>query len=86
MDKFLLFTTGGATTDPLTLNSSEVAMYNASSFKGMKPQGPTGLDLFFETNHTREVVTLEIKNKTHSKIPVSEQRLDCMLIFSTFPC
>ena len=68
MDKFLLFTTGGATTDPLTLNSSEVAMYNASSFKGMKPQGPTGLDLFFETNHTREVVTLEIKNKTHSKI------------------
>ena len=68
MDKFLLFTTGGATTDPLALDSSEVAMYNASSFKGMKPQGPTGLDLFFETDHTREVVTLEIKNRTHSKI------------------
>ena len=63
MDKFLLFTTGGATTDPLALDSSEVAMYNASSFKGMKPQGPTGLDLFFETDHTREVVTLEIKKQ-----------------------
>jgi len=68
MDKFLLFTTGSATADPLNLDSSQAAMYSASSFKGMKPQDSRSLDLFFETSHGREIVTLKIKNGTHTSI------------------
>ena len=68
MDKFLLFTTGSATADPLNLDSSQAAMYSTSSFKGMKPQDSRSLDLFFETNYGREIVTLKIKNGTHTSI------------------
>lgn len=68
MEKFLLFTTGGGTADPLNWDSSEAAVYSMSSFKGMKPQDSRSLDLFFETDRSREIVTLKIKNGTHTSI------------------
>lgn len=68
MEKFLLFTTGGGTADPLNWDSSEAAVYSIKDFKGMKPGDSRSIDLFFETQSGKEVVTLGIKNGTHSKI------------------
>jgi len=68
MEKFLLFTTGGGSTDPLNLNSDESAVYSVNDFKGMKPADARSVDLFFDTNYGKEIVTLGVKNGTHSKI------------------
>ena len=68
MNKYLLFTTGGGSTDPLNLNSDEATVYSANDFRGMKPADAQSLDLFFDTNYGKEIVTLGIKNGTHSKI------------------
>ena len=68
MEKFLLFTTGGGTADPLNWDSSEAVVHSIKDFKGMKPGNSRSIDLFFETQSGKEVVTLGIKNGTHSKI------------------
>ena len=68
MEKFLLFTTGGGSADPLNWDSSEAVVYSIKDFKGMKPGDSRSIDLFFETQSGKEVITLGIKNGTHSKI------------------
>ena len=66
MEKYLLFTTGNGSADPLNWTSDEAALYSASELKGIKPSSSRSIDLFFETNHGEEVVTLGIKNSTHT--------------------
>ena len=66
--KFLLFTTGGGSSDPLNWDSSEAALYNVKDFEGIKPASARTMDMFFNTTHGREVVTLKIKNGSHSRI------------------
>ena len=67
-EKYLLFSTGGGTTDPLNLDRHEMAVYCAKDFKGMKPASGRSLDLFFVTEKGQEIVTLKIKNGLHSKV------------------
>ena len=68
MEKFLLFTTGGGSSDPLNWDSSEAALYSLRDFEGMKPVSARTMDMFFNTRHGREVVTLKLKNGSHSRI------------------
>ena len=65
MEKFLLFTTGGGSADPLNWSSDEAALYSTSELKGIKPSSSRSIDLFFETNHGDEVVTLGVQNHKH---------------------
>ena len=66
MEKFLLFTTGNGSADPLNWSSDEAALYSISELKGMKPSSSRSIDLFFETTQGEEVITLGIKNSTHA--------------------
>ena len=68
MEKFLLFTTGAGSSDPLNWDSSEAALYNVKEFSGIKPSSARTLDLFFDTGHGREIVTLSIDNGTHIRV------------------
>tara|TARA_R110002020_G_scaffold285238_4_gene500784 strand:+ start:987 stop:1838 length:852 start_codon:yes stop_codon:yes gene_type:complete len=68
MDKFLLFTTGGGSADPLNWSNDEAALYPVSQFKGMRPASGRTIDMFFETSFGKEVVTLGIKNMTHIQV------------------
>ena len=68
MEKFLLFTTGGGSVDPINWSSDEAALYSTSELKGMKPASARSVDLFFETTYGKEVVTLGIKNSTHAAV------------------
>ena len=68
MDKFLLFTTGGGSADPLNWSNDEAALYPVSQFKGMRPASGRTIDMFFETSFGKEVVTLGIKNMTHVQV------------------
>jgi len=65
MEKYLLFTTGGGTSDPLNWSKDEAALYPVSKFNGVRPNGPRGLTLYFEGGST---VKLGIKNGFHTKI------------------
>jgi len=67
-EKYLLFTTGGGSSDPLNWDSSEAAIYSIKDFKGMKPTSARTIDMFFKTDIGREVVTLSIKNGTHISV------------------
>jgi hypothetical protein len=66
--KFLLFTTGNGSADPLNWSSDEAALYSTSELKGMKAASARSVDLFFETTYGKEVVTLGIKNSTHVEV------------------
>lgn len=68
MEKFLLFTTGGGSADPLNWTNDEAALYPVAQFKGMKPASSRTIDMFFETSFGKEVVTLGIKNMTHASV------------------
>jgi hypothetical protein len=68
MEKFLLFTTGNGSADPLNWSSDEAALYSISELKGMKPGSSRSIDLFFETTYGKEVVTLGIKNSMHTSV------------------
>ena len=68
MNKFLLFTTGGGSSDPLNWYSSEAALYNAKDLESIKPSSPRNLDLIFNTSNGIEIVTLKIKNGLHSRV------------------
>mgnify|MGYP003115708062 CR=1 FL=1 len=65
MEKFVLFTTGGGSADPLNWTSDEAALYSISEFKSMKPASSRSIDIFFETSSGEEIVTLGVKNMTH---------------------
>ena len=68
MEKFLLFTTGGGTSDPLNWDSSEAALYNVKDLESIKPASARDIDLTFNTSTGIEIVTLKIKNGLHNKI------------------
>jgi len=68
MSKFLLFTTGEGTTDPLNWSSSEAAIYPIDTFQGVKPYDAKTLDLFFKTINGKEIVSLYLKNNSHAKV------------------
>ena len=68
MEKFLLFTTGGGSSDPLNWDSSEAALYSVSELESVKPSSGRELDLTFNTGSGKEIVTLKIKNRAHSVI------------------
>ena len=68
MEKFLLFTTGGGTSDPLNWDSSEAALYNVKDLESIKPSSARNIDLIFNTSNGKEVVSLKIKNGLHNKI------------------
>ena len=68
MEKFLLFTTGGGSSDPLNWDSSEAVLYNAKDLESIKPATARSLDLTFNTSSGTEIVTLKIKNGLHNKI------------------
>ena len=68
MEKFVLFTTGGGSADPLNWSNEEAALYPVSQFKGMRPASGRTIDMFFETSFGKEVVTLGIKNMTHTLV------------------
>ena len=68
MEKYLLFTTGGNTADQLNLDSSEIAMYNIKDFKGIKPKDARTLDIYFETSNGKEIVSLGVRNGSHSTV------------------
>ena len=71
MEKFLLFTTGGGSQDPLNWSSDEAALYSTSELKGMKVANLRSIDLFFETTYGKEIVTLGIQNSTHTQVMAS---------------
>ena len=68
MEKFVLFTTGCGSADPLNWSNDEAALYPVSQFKGMRPASSRTIDMFFETSFGKEVVTLGIKNMTHVQV------------------
>jgi hypothetical protein len=68
MNKFLLFTTGGGSTDPMNWDSSEAALYSVKDLKSIKPTSSSTISLFFETQDGKEVVTLTVVNGSHSKV------------------
>ena len=68
MAKFLLFTTGSGTADPLNWDSTEAAIYPIDTFQGIKPYDARTLDLFFKTINGKEIVSLYIKNNTHARV------------------
>jgi hypothetical protein len=68
MNKFLLFTTGGGTSDPLNWDSSEAALYNVKDLESIKPSNARTLDLTFNTSEGKEIVSLKIKNGLQNKI------------------
>ena len=68
-EKYLLFTSGGGSTDPLNWSRDEAALYPVSKFLGIRPGSYSTLDLFFDSGSgTQEKVILKIKNGTHIKV------------------
>ena len=68
MERYLLFTTGGGSSDPLNWDSSEASLYSVKELSSIKPASARTLDLFFDTGKGREVVTLKIGNGTHVRV------------------
>jgi len=68
MDKYLLFTTGGGSADPMEWSRDEAAIYSAKDLRGIKPASKSTIDLFFNTQEGNEVVTLTVVNGSHSKV------------------
>ena len=68
MDKFLLFTTGGGSADPMNWSSNEASVYSANDLRGIKPTSASTLEVFFSTQNGNEVVILTIVNGSHSKV------------------
>ena len=47
MKKWLLFTDGGGSSDPLNWDSSEAGLYSSEDLRTIEPSGPRTLDLIF---------------------------------------
>ena len=67
-EKYLYFTNGGGSTDPLNWSRGEMALYPVSMFKGVRPHSGSAIDLFFEGGSK---VRLTIKNGFHAKITLA---------------
>lgn len=68
MKTWLLFTSGGGTSDPLNWDSSEAGLYSREDLKTIKPSGPNSLDLVFDVLGVAETVTLKIANGSHIQV------------------
>ena len=68
MNKFLLFTTGGGSADPINWDISEAALYSVKDLKSIKATSSSTVGLFFETQDGKEVVTLTVVNGPHSNV------------------
>ena len=71
MEKYLLFTNGNGSADPLNWSRDEAALYPVSKFLGIRPTSSTTLEMYFEDNN---IVILKIQNGYH---------VDCMNTIGT---
>jgi len=60
MNKFLLFTTGGGSTDPMGYSSDEAAIYNSNDLKSIKPGSKSTVKIIFQSQTTKDTVTLTV--------------------------
>jgi len=65
MEKFLLFTSGGGSTDIMNWSRDDAALYPVSKFLGVRPTGTNSVELYFEGIDS---VTLNIKNNSHIRV------------------
>ena len=70
MEKYLLFSSGGGSADPLNFDKTEMGLWPASSFLGLRASSARTIDLFFKAHQegdffTHDKVVLSIKNGTH---------------------
>ena len=65
MEKFLLFTSGGGSTDIMNWSRDDAALYPVSKFIGIRPAGTNSVELYFEGS---DKVTLNIKNNSHVRV------------------
>ena len=66
--KFLLFTTGGGSDDPVHMDHGEAAMYNANDLRSVKPVDPRTVELIFSTASGTELVLIGVQNATQNKV------------------
>ena len=64
-EKYLLFTTGGGSSDPLNWSRDEAALYPVSMFQGIRPNSSNTLLLYFGNENGVSTVELKIINNTH---------------------
>ena len=64
-DKYLFFSTGEGTSNPLAWKKEYSGLYPVSKFSGIRPKDSTTLVLYFEEGTT---VELGIRNGLHGKI------------------
>ena len=68
MNKFLLFTTGGGSSDPMNYDRSEAALYSVDDLKGIKPVNKSNIEMLFTTINGNEIVTLTIIGGSQGKV------------------
>ena len=69
MKRWLLFTNGGGSTDPLNWDRSEAALYSSDDLKNIKPSAGNKIELTFKVKEdVYDVVTLKIENRSHTKV------------------
>ena len=67
-NKYLLFTNGGGSSDPLTWSKDEAALYSVNNLESIKPSSSQTIDIVFDTNNGKETVTLKVKNGSHVRV------------------
>ena len=70
-EKYLLFTTGGGSSDPLNWARDEAVLYPVSMFKGVRPGDANTLVLYFGDSSGTSTVELKIINNTHVAVMTS---------------
>ena len=70
-EKYLLFTTGGGSSDPLKWARDEAVIYPVSMFQGIRPDGPNTVVLYFGNDSGVSTVELKIINNTHVAVMTS---------------
>ena len=69
MKRWLLFTNGGGSTDPLNWDRSEAALYSSDDLKNIKPSAGNKIELTFKVKEdVYDIVTLKIENRSHTKV------------------
>jgi hypothetical protein len=71
MDKFLLFTTGGGSADPMGFNSDEAALYNVSDLKSIKPASKSTIEMIFQSREGKDTVELTVLGGYHGEVITS---------------
>jgi len=68
MNKFLLFTTGGGSTDLMGLSNDEIAIYNSDDLKSIKPASKSTIEMVFESRTIKDIVTLTVLSSRHGDV------------------